>query len=706
MLAIYKRELRSCFHSFIGWLYLAVTVALMGVYFYICNMLIGYPTISYLLQMVVFLNIFTIPILTMRSMSEERKNKTDQLILTAPVSVGRIVMGKYLALVTVYAVPLIILGITPLLLSQAGSFQIGLSYSSLLGFFLYGCLGLALGMFVSSLTESVVVSAILGLVVMFAGYIMGGITSIISSSGTSAFAECMVRVLNCFDMVRRFDILSSGYFEVESVAYYVTFTAFMLFCTVQSIQKRRYAFAGRGVGIGAFSIVNIMAAAAVVVLVNIGLNYIPDQYTSYDVTVNKIFTLTEESVDYVRGLTQDVTIYVWADEESKDGDLDKLLGQLKGYSDHIRVEYVSPIANPMFYYNYTDIQPSANSLIVVGEHGNVVVDYNDMYIYQTNYTTYEEEVVGTDAEGQVISAIMRASSEDTAKVYIVAGHDELMFDDTFLNALSKENVSYESLQLYAVDAVPEDADVLVFDAPVSDYSDDDVEKVLAYLEQGGSAFIIPTWTDQDMTGFEKILDYYGISLVDGVIMETDRSHYYQTVYDLFPNIEYNDITQTVYDGTVFAPLCRGLIYDEESEDIRYVPILTTSDQAFSKKDVLNAQNYNKSSEDIDGPFVIAMTAERPVSDQKTSKAAVVATEQMFTAQADNIVPGYNVKLFGNIVASLTEQEVPVVVPVKYYEIGNLVFSAGTVLTVIIGIIAAVVLCLAAGIWIPLRRRRK
>ena len=137
-----------------------------------------------------------------------------------------------------------------------------------------------------------------------------------------------------------------------------------------------------------------------------------------------------------------------------------------------------------------------------------------------------------------------------------------------------------------------------------------------------------------------------------------------------------------------------------------MPILTTSDQAFSKKDVLNAQNYNKSSEDIDGPFVIAMTAEKPVSDQKTSKAAVVATEQMFTAQADNIVPGYNVKLFGNIVASLTEQEVPVVVPVKYYEIGNLVFSAGTVLTVIIGIIAAVVLCLAAGIWIPLRRRRK
>ena len=706
MLAIYKRELRSCFRSFTGWLYVAVTLAVTGLYFYICNMLVGYPTISYLLQSVVFLNVFTVPILTMRSLSEERKSKTDQLLLTSPVSVGKIVLGKYLALVTVYAVPLIIVGVTPLILRTAGEFQLGMSYTSLFGFFLYGCLGLAIGLFLSSLTESVVISAILTLVAMFAGYVMSGITGMISTSGTTAFSRALVKILGCFDMVGRFDILSSGYFEVEAVVYYVTFTAFVLFCTFQSIQKRRYAFAGRGIGIGAYSIFHVLAAAALTVLINIGLNYIPDQYTSYDVTVNRIFTLTDDTVSFVSGLTQDVTVYVLADEEAKDGDIDRMLTKLQGYSDHIRVEYISPVANPMFYYNYTDTQPSDNSLIVVGGSGSIVVDYNDMYIYQTDYTTYTNELVGTDAEGQIVSAIMRATSEDTAKFYLVSGHDELAFDDTFLGALSKENAFCEPLQLYAVDEVPDDATALVFYAPISDYSKEDVNKVLAYLEKGGNALIIPTWTDQDMTCFEQILGYYGVSLVEGVIMEADRSHYYQTAYDLFPTVAYEEITQSVYDGTVFAPLCRGLTYDEDAEGVRYVPFLTTSDDSFSKRDVLNAENYNKSSDDIDGPFVIGMEADKTTQSGEVSKAVIVATEQMFTANADSIVPGYNVKLFGSIIAALSEHEVSVSVPVKYYEIGNLIFSNRTVQLVALVIILAVIICLATGIAIPLYRRKK
>lgn len=195
MMAIYKRELKSFFFSFIGWLYVAVMMAVMGIYFFISNILAGYPTISYMLQITVFLVVFTIPILTMRSLAEERKNRTDQLILTAPVSVGRIVMGKYLALVTVFAVPLIIFGVTPLIFMQIGEFQTGLSYTSLLGFFLYGCLGLAVGMFVSSLTESVVIAAVLTLIIMFAGYIMSGLCSMISTSGTTAFANIVVNIL-------------------------------------------------------------------------------------------------------------------------------------------------------------------------------------------------------------------------------------------------------------------------------------------------------------------------------------------------------------------------------------------------------------------------------------------------------------------------------------------------------------------------------
>lgn len=706
MTAIYKRELKAYFCSVIGWLYLAVMMAVMGIYFYLLNLLVGYPTISYMLQSVVFLIVFTIPILTMRSLAEERKYKTDQLILTAPISVGKIVMGKYLALVTLFAIPLVLLGITPLILGSVGEFQIGLSYTSLLGFLLYGCLGLAIGLLASSLTESVVVSAILTLVFMFAGYIMSGFSGIISAYGTTAFSDFAVKILNCFDMVGRFDILSSGYFDVGAVIYYITFTAFVLFCVTQSIQKRRYAFAGKGIKMGAYSIFNILVAIALTILVNVGLNYVPEQYTSFDVTVNKIFTLTEDTIQYVKNLSRDVTIYVLADDNSKDGDVDLMLKNLQGYSEHIQVEYVSPIANPMFYYNYTSAQPSENSLIVVSGNESMVIDYYDLYVFQTDYTTYESEVVGSDIEGQLVSAIMRVTAGDTPKFYMLLGHNELVFDEKFQGALTKENIDYEYIQLNTMDEIPEDADAIVINAPISDYSEDEVDKVLSYLDNGGNVFIIPTWTEESMGNFEQILEYYGVSLVDGVIVETDRSRYYQSPYNLIPNIIYEDITQSIYDGTVLAPLSRGLSYDEYLEDIWYIPFLTTSEDAFSKTDMLSLQDFDKGSQDIDGPFVIGMKIEKPAQNGEISQAVIVATEQMFSEDTDNVVPGYNVKLFGGIIASLAEREITVTVPIKYYEIGNLVFSAETVKMASRIILVIVVACIVLAIYIPLTRRHK
>lgn len=706
MTAIYKRELKAYFCSVIGWLYLAVMMAVMGIYFYLLNLLVGYPTISYMLQSVVFLIVFTIPILTMRSLAEERKYKTDQLILTAPISVGKIVMGKYLALVTLFAIPLVLLGITPLILGSVGEFQLGLSYTSLLGFLLYGCLGLAIGLLASSLTESVVVSAILTLVFMFAGYIMSGFSGIISAYGTTAFSDFAVKILNCFDMVGRFDILSSGYFDVGAVIYYITFTAFVLFCVTQSIQKRRYAFAGKGIKMGAYSIFNIIVAIALTILVNVGLNYVPEQYTSFDVTVNKIFTLTEDTIQYVKNLSRDVTIYVLADDNSKDGDVDLMLKNLQGHSEHIQVEYVSPIANPMFYYNYTSAQPSENSLIVVSGNESMVIDYYDLYVFQTDYTTYESEVVGSDIEGQLVSAIMRVTAGDTPKFYMLLGHNELVFDEKFQGALTKENIDYEYIQLNTMDEIPEDADAIVINAPISDYSEDEVDKVLSYLDNGGNAFIIPTWTEENMGNFEQILEYYGVSLVDGVIVETDRSRYYQSPYNLIPNIIYEGITQSIYDGTVLAPLSRGLNYDEYSEDIWYIPFLTTSEDAFSKTDMLSLQDFDKGSQDIDGPFVIGMKIEKPAQSGEISQAVIVATEQMFLEDTDNVVPGYNVKLFGGIIASLAEREITVTVPIKYYEIGNLVFSAETVKVASRIILVIVVACIVLAIYIPLTRRHK
>ena len=707
MTAIYKKELQTLFNSVMGWLFVAVNLFVMGLYFVVYNMMMGYPTISYVLQSVVLIFHMTIPILTMRSLSEERRNKTDQLILTAPVSVGKIVMGKYLAMVTVIAMPIAFAGIMPLLLGQAGEFQTGVSYSSLLGFFLYACLALAIGLFLSSLTESVVIAAVLSFAVLFLGFIMGGICSVISGFGTTGFASGLVKVLSCFDMVRRFDILSGGYLEIEAVVYYLTATALALFCTTQVIQKRRYSVSGRGVRLGAYSVTGIAVMTALTLAVNISLNYVPERYTSFDVTQNNLYTLTEDTQAFIKGLTEDVTIYVLVDESGKNEDLDKTLTRMDELSKHVKIEYVNPMVNPKFYYKYTQTEPADNSLIIVCGDRSSVVDYSSIYTYEMNYNSYSYEATGYDGEGQIVSAIAYVATEDVPKFYIVTGHGELDFEESYLNAIKKENIAYEELALYAADGIPEDAKGIIINAPTGDFSKEDADKVIAYLEKGGNALFVPTVVDVEMTNFDSVLAYYGVSVVDGVIVEEDREHYYQNPYYLFPEIASDDITDQLTNGAVFAPFSRGLTYDDMAEDVYYTPLLTTSADSFSKVGVSNGEDYSRQEGDIEGPFVVGLKAEKETGSGEISRALFVSSENLFTDMADDMTPGNNEKLFCSMISSLADHERVVGIPAKSFSMSPLVFSAQTVMTAsVVCVILVPGILLVNGIVIWVRRRRR
>lgn len=707
MTAIYKREIRSYFCSFTGWLFVAVNLFVMGLYFLVYNMLMGYPTISYVLQSIIFTFIVTIPILTMRSLSEERKNKTDQMLLTAPVSVGKIVLGKYLALLTVLFVPTAFMGILPLFLMQGGEVRLGVSYVSLLGFFLYGALALGVGLFLSSLTESVVIAAVLSFGVLFLGYIMPGLSNLLITTGTSSVTIAIGHMLSCFDMVGRFDTLAAGYLELEAVVYYLTATALALFCTVQSIQKRRYHIAGGGLKLGAYSLSGILFVIALTIVVNLGLNYVPEQYSSFDLTANKRYALLAETADFLDQLSQDVTIYVLAEEDTGDGDLQKTLERMADRSKRIQIKYVSPAKNPGFYQNYTEEAPSSNSLIVEGERRSRVVDYEDIYIYEMDYTTYSYQTTGYDGEGQIVSAIAFVTTQDLPVFYAVGGHGELELEEKFVNAMAKENVACEPLMLYAVDAIPDDAQGLILNAPTGDFSSEDAEKVRTYLKKGGNALIIPTLTEGEMTNFQTILALYGISEVEGTIVEGDRNYYYQNPYYLFPKIENSEVTQPVAEALIFAPFSKGISYDEEREDTTYTPLLTTSGSAFSKVNITDGSDYGREEGDVEGPFAISVEVKQGAENGALSHAFVVGGESLFTSLADDMAPGNNVKLFASMISALAEHETPVAVPVKSLAMPNLVFKAQT--TYIAAIVCVIVIPLAtfvAGLVIWLGRRRR
>ena len=138
MAAIFKREFKSYFQSVIGWLFIAVTLCLYGLYFVVYNLSYGYAYISYSLSAITFIFLITVPVLTMRVFAEERNKKTDQLILTSPVSLGKIVFAKFLAMVAVFSIAIAVIALSPLLLKALGSAPLKESYVAILGFWLYG----------------------------------------------------------------------------------------------------------------------------------------------------------------------------------------------------------------------------------------------------------------------------------------------------------------------------------------------------------------------------------------------------------------------------------------------------------------------------------------------------------------------------------------------------------------------------------------
>lgn len=703
MRAIFKREFQACFQSVIGWLFLAATLAFYFLYFYVYNMSYGYPYISYPLNSIAFLLLITVPVLTMRILAEERHAKTDQLILTAPVSVGRIVLGKYLALGAVFSVSAVLIGLSPLLLGRFGTVPYGENYAALLGFWMYGMTCIAIGTFISSLTESQVISAVLTFVFLFLGYMMQGITQMIDSGGS-----LLTQILNCYNLTAGMERLLNGELDLTAVVYYISITSLFLFLTSQSIQKRRWSVSVKKPGLGIFNAGFSAAAVAAAAVLNLVAGTLPDSVTNIDLTESKLFSVTEDTKQILSALDKQVDLYVLANESSGDEQLGSTLKRYEELSSKIQVTYVDPAVSPNFYQKYTQDQVSSNSVIAVCGDRSKVINYSDIYETSVDYETYSSQTTGYDGEGQLTSAIQYVTNEELQTVYEITGHGESALSGAFKEAVEKMNLNLQSLNLLETDALPKDCEAVVIQGPESDFSKDDAQKIIDYLKDGGKVLISVRYTPEPMDNFKSILQAYGLELNEGMIIETNRGNYYQNPVLLLPDISYDTITAGVSDEYVFMPYAQGLDYPKETEDdtITYTELLSTSDQSFLKKDVQNMTDFEQADEDPDGPF----TAGISVADSNTQAQLIVYTSaEMFTDSADQYVSGNNAALFASSVSSLAGEDGSsslIVIPVKAYTTERLTVAQGTaVITGFVSIIAVPVLLVAFGVFIWLKRRK-
>lgn len=289
MTAIFKREIRSSFHGMIGYVLTAFMLAATAIYFVALNLGYGLTDFGYYtLDRTIFVLLLYIPVLTMRSFAEERRTRTDQLLLTSPVSVWGIVLGKFLALCVVFALPCLVDAGMILLLTALGATGTATlaNFSSLLCYFLMGCAAIAIGVFLSSLTENQIIAAVAGIAVLLTAYMMPSLRNLFTAGsavalavftiiaavlsfvaglrsrsftlGCLTFAGCCAALTALFLLqstwlTEAFSTLLSGLclfspfeefvnfsFSIPTLVYYLTVTALFLFFTAQGLEKRRW----------------------------------------------------------------------------------------------------------------------------------------------------------------------------------------------------------------------------------------------------------------------------------------------------------------------------------------------------------------------------------------------------------------------------------------------------------------------------------
>lgn len=286
MTAVLKHELRNYFHSLTAYVFGAFLLAFVGIGAVLYSIQAAVSSFELVLNFSSLIFVVIVPILTMRVIAEERRQKTDQLLYSLPITTTQVILGKYLALLVLYLIPLAIISLYPLVFAQFGDVYLLTSYGSILAFFIMGAALIALGTFISSLTDNQGLAAGIGIAVILLNYYSVSLSEYVSSTAMGSAVALIVlilalglviryvtgnghlaywvsfvlvfaivavylldntvlegllpQIMKTLSLFERFTGFVNGVFDMTAIVYYGSVIVFFLFLSVQSLEKRRY----------------------------------------------------------------------------------------------------------------------------------------------------------------------------------------------------------------------------------------------------------------------------------------------------------------------------------------------------------------------------------------------------------------------------------------------------------------------------------
>ena len=456
---------------------------------------------------------------------------------------------------------------------------------------------------------------------------------------------------------------------------------------------------------GSYSLIISAVVLALLIVVNLFVSALPTTLTKYDISSTQLYSITSNTKVVVNALEQDVTIYWVVQSGEEDDVIENLLGKYESLSDHITVAKRNPDVYPTFTQQYTDEEVPNNSLIVESGDRYRYISYNDIYVTESSMYSYTYST-SFDGEGAITSAIDYVVTEDLPQLYVLEGHGEAELPSTFSDQLEKENYEVNTLSLLTVDEVPEDADGILVYAPASDLSEEEVQMLADYTENGGKLLVMagPTEENGTLENLYSLLADYGVETCDGIVVEGDREHYTFQPYILLPELASNVITDPLMEENYYPnmPISQGLLLDGASDAV--APLMTTSSAAFSKLAGYDLDTYEKEEGDIDGPFALALSISCDGGGQIVWFSSSLFLEDMYNAWSS----GANSDLAMNALSALIGEREAVAIRSKSLNYSYLSISDSTAAllkVLMIGVFPLGYLGVGAGVILKRRRRQ-
>lgn len=460
---------------------------------------------------------------------------------------------------------------------------------------------------------------------------------------------------------------------------------------------------------GLYSTAILAAAIVLAVLINLLVGAIPKKYTEFDLSAAKMYTLGDSSRQLMQSLDQDVTVYYLCETGSEDAIITKLLDHYADESGHFHWEQKDPALYPTFAAQYGAENASTGSLIVVSGENSEVLNAAELYEYDySDYYTTGAANVTFGGEKQISSAIYKLTAAAESHAYYTTNHGEQALTSSLTEALKAQNIDAQPLDLLT-SAIPEDCDLLIINAPTSDFSAgdslvDEISQLQDYLAAGGKLLLTSSVYAQTPQ-LDAVLAQFGLARAGGMVVEGDSSKaMYNSAWSLLP--DYGTPTEsTALNGVntsthVMLSVAQGITVTE-TEDVIAEPLLNSSASAYAKADINDLTTMEREDGDADGPFALAVWAR---NEDTGAEVLWIGCPNMDNEQLYQSMPG-NLTFLQGCAASLVGQDI--LVDTKALEAEPITVAGSTAaalgLTFVFVLPAAVLI--AGAVVVLLRRRR-